>query len=304
MAGAARQDNDRSEAANLAAASVAAAASAATEPPGGLVDLRSAPQVRAGTFAWDGPDVVTGWHRHPYHQIEYALDGTAEVETRHGRYLLPPQQAIWIPAGLPHATTLRRLRSVAVFFEPSMIPGPVERARVLAAAPVVREMIAYAVRWPIARPGSDATADAYFEVLARLVDEWLDKETPLWLPTTTDPVLAAVMAHADDHLATVTAASACRAVGLSERTLRRRFPEVVGMTWRTYLLQCRLLRAMALLAEPDGARAGARSVLDVATAVGFDSPSAFTRAFRRHTGESPTAYRARAAAGDASGAGG
>jgi AraC-like DNA-binding protein/quercetin dioxygenase-like cupin family protein len=288
VAGAAREDNDRPEAANL----VQASSETHATPPGGLVDLRGAPQVRAGTFTWDGPDVSSGWHRHPYHQIEYALDGTAEVETHHGRYLLPPQQAIWIPAGLPHATTLRRLRSVAVFFEPAMIPGPVERARVLAAAPVVREMIAYAVRWPISRTGSDATADAYFEVLARLVDEWLDREAPLWLPTTADPVLAAVMAHTDEHLATVTAASVCRAVGLSERTLRRRFPEVVGMTWRAYLLQCRLLRAMALLAEPGGEP----SVLDVATAVGFDSPSAFTRAFRRRTGESPTAYRARARA--------
>jgi AraC-like DNA-binding protein len=272
MAVAAQGDNDRAGAASIDM----------TRGDGG---------VRAGTFAWDGPDVDSGWHSHPYHQIEYALDGTAEVETPDGRYLLPPQQAIWIPARLPHLTTLRRLRSVAVFFEPAMIAVPTTRARVLAAAPVVREMIAYATRWPIGRASSDATADTSFDVLANLVVEWLDKETPLWLPTTTDPLLKAVMAHTDEHLATVTAASVCRAVGLSERTLRRRFPEVVGMTWRAYLLQCRLLRAMTLLAE------GGASILDVATAVGFDSPSAFTRAFRRTTGESPSDYRTRAHAG-------
>jgi AraC-like DNA-binding protein len=252
-----------------------------------LIDLRTAPAVRAGTFAWDGPDVATGWHRHPYHQVEYALTGVAEVETPAGRYLLPPQQAIWIPAGLPHATTLSDVTSVAVFFDPSMLPGPADRARVLAAAPVVREMIAYAVRWPIERPASDAAADAFFEVLARLVLDWLEQETPLWLPATSDPVIRAVMAYSDDHLPTVTAASVCRAVGLSERTLRRRFPAVTGMTWRAYTLQSRLLRAMALLAQPG------TSILDVATAVGFDSPSAFTRAFQRWTGESPSAYRAR-----------
>jgi AraC-like DNA-binding protein len=273
MAVAARGDKDRPEADSVDA-----------------IDLRRpGATVRAGTFSWDGPDVVSGWHSHPYHQIEYALDGTAEVETPDGRYLLPPQQAIWIPAELPHFTTLRRLRSVAVFFEPAMIPVPAAKARVLAAAPVVREMIAHGVRWPISRATSDAAADAYFDVLAGLVVEWLDKETPLWLPTTTDPVLKAVMAYADEHLAAVTATNVCRAVGLSERTLRRRFPEVVGMTWRAYLLQCRVLRAMALLAEGEGD--GRSSILDVATAVGFDSPSAFTRAFRRTTGQSPTAYR-------------
>jgi AraC-like DNA-binding protein len=44
---------------------------------------------------------------------------------------------------------------------------------------------------------------------------------------------------------------------------------------------------MARLAEPGP------TVLDVAVAVGFDSPSAFTRAFRRYTGEAPSAYRHR-----------
>lgn len=253
----------------------------------GEVDLRTEPSVRAGTMAWDGPGVVTGWHRHPYHQVEYALQGVAEVETPVGRYLLPPQQAIWIPAGLPHSTRLFDVRSVSVFFDPSMLPGPADRARVLAAAPVIREMIAYGVRWPIGRPASDTTADSFFEVLARLVLDWLDHETPLWLPATTDPVIGAVMAHTDDHLPTVTAASVCRAVGLSERTLRRRFPAVAGMSWRAYTLQSRLLRAMALLSDRE------ITVLDVATAVGFDSPSAFTRAFQKATGEPPSAYRRR-----------
>jgi len=52
-------------------------------------------------------------------------------------------------------------------------------------------------------------------------------------------------------------------------------------------IESRLLRSMALLAEPGP------SVLDVATSVGFDSVSGFTRAFRRHTGETPSAYRRR-----------
>jgi AraC-like DNA-binding protein len=50
------------------------------------------------------------------------------------------------------------------------------------------------------------------------------------------------------------------------------------------------MRAMALLVEPS------RTVMDVATDVGFDSVSAFTRAFGRYTGETPTAYRRRVAA--------
>lgn len=257
----------------------------------GLVDMRGGTRVRAGTFPYDGPDAVTGWHSHDLHQIEYAFQGVVEVETGTAHHLLPPQQAVWIPAGLTHRTTLIRVRTVSVFFEPDMVPAVDGRARILAAEPVIREMILYGVRWPIGRATSDATADAFFEALARIAFEWLDNETPLSLPTTTDTDVAAVMAYTQAHLDRAAVADAARAVGWSERTLRRRFREITGMSWRSYLLQSRLLRAMALLAEPGP------SVLEVATTVGFDSVSAFSRAFARYGGETPSAYRTRVTTG-------
>jgi AraC-like DNA-binding protein len=197
---------------------------------------------------------------------------------------------VWIPAGLAHNTTLKRVRTVSVFLDPEMVPGADGRARILAAAPVIREMILYAVRWPIGRPASDPGADAFFEALAHLTRDWLDRETPLSLPTSNDPVVAAVMAYTNAHLDHVGARDVCRAVGVSERTLRRNFAAATGMTWRQYLLQSRLLRAMAALAEPEP------TVMDVATSVGFDSVSAFTRAFGRYCAETPTAYRRRVTA--------
>ncbi len=253
----------------------------------GLVDMRGGTPVRAGSFPYEGEDFVTGWHTHDLHQVEYAFRGVVEVETAAGRYLLPPQQAVWIPAGLTHCTTFRRVRTVSVFFDPAMLPAVDDRARILAAAPVIREMIVYAARWPITRPASDPLADAFFEALARLVLEWLDEELPLRLPTSDDPVVGAVMACTQANLDTVTAGSVAGAVGISERTLRRRFAALTGRSWREYVLESRLLRAMALLAEPGP------TVLDVATRVGFDSVSAFARAFRRATGETPRGYRRR-----------
>jgi AraC-like DNA-binding protein len=254
----------------------------------GAVDMRAGAPVRAGTFVYDGPDVTTGWHSHDMHQIEYAFEGVAEVETATTHHLLPPQQAVWIPAGLAHRTTLKRVRSGAVFFDPAMVPGAGDRVRILAATPLLREMILFATRWPIDRPTTDRVGDVYFEALAELVAEWLEHEAPLSLPTSTDPLVRAVMDYTNAHLDDVTVARVCAAVGVSERGLRRKFGSVTGLTWREYLLQSRLLRAMALLAEPG------RSVVDVSTAVGFESVSAFTRAFGRLTGETPTTYRRRA----------
>jgi AraC-like DNA-binding protein/quercetin dioxygenase-like cupin family protein len=255
-----------------------------------LVDMRGETEVAAGTYVYDGPDLVTGWHSHKLHQLEYAFQGTIEVETEAAHYLLPPQQAAWIPAGLAHSSILKGVRTVSVFFVPELVPDSGARARILAAAPVIREMILYGVRWPIKRAQSDPAADSFFTALAALVLEWLDHETPLCLPTTHDPLVRAVMEHTTANLPTVTAAEVCQAVGVSERSLRRAFPAATGMSWRQYLFESRLLRAMALLAEPGP------TILDVAHAVGFEG-SSFARAFARHSGETPSSYRRRVTRG-------
>ncbi|HVX09198.1 helix-turn-helix transcriptional regulator [Humibacter sp.] len=257
-----------------------------------FVDVRGGAPAQAGTFAFDRSDsdeIVTGWHHHDMHQVEYALRGTVEVETRTAHYLLPPQQAVWIPAGLEHCTTIRRVSTVSVFFAPELVPDAGDRARVLAAAPVVREMIVHAMRWPVWRTDPDPRADTFFLALAGLVSDWLDHETPLRLPTSSDPLIAAAMAYTREHLDDVTVVDVARAVGVSDRTLRRAFASTTGMSWRRYLLEARLLRAMALLSGVSPSP----TVLDVATEVGFESVSAFTRAFRAFVGEPPTAYRRR-----------
>jgi AraC-like DNA-binding protein len=254
----------------------------------GMVDMRTGGRPRAGTFTYQGDELVTTWHSHDLHQIEYALQGVVEVETDAAHYLLPPQQAAWIPAGLLHQTTIATtVLTVSVFFEPTMVPEGGGRARIVGVAPVVREMIIYGQRWPIERVESDARADAFFHVLGNLVSDALEDEVPLSLPASVEPVVAAAMAYTNDHLGSVSAASVSRAVGVSERTLRRLFRAELDMSWRTYVLQARLLRSMALLAEPGP------SVLRVATDVGFDSASAFSRAFLRYAGETPSAYRRR-----------
>jgi AraC-like DNA-binding protein/quercetin dioxygenase-like cupin family protein len=256
-----------------------------------LVEVRDGGVARAVTFLYEANERVSAWHHHDLHQIEYAIEGVAEVETAAGHHVLPPQQAIWIPAGLRHRTTLVHMRSLAVFFDPAMVTDHDDRARVIAVTPLLREMLVHAARWPIWRSGPDPVSEAFFDALALLVVEWLDDELPLCLPTSDDPVVADVMTYTQEHLATVTSAEVCAAVGLSERSLRRRFTQV-GMTWREYLGASRMLRAMAMLGDPR------RSVAAIAGDVGFESTSSFTRAFRAFAGESPTEYRARAVPDD------
>jgi AraC-like DNA-binding protein/quercetin dioxygenase-like cupin family protein len=252
-----------------------------------VVDVRRGGRALAGSHLYEGERLVTGWHWHDMHQIEYALSGMVEVETASAHYLLPPHQAAWIPAGLEHQATMNTaVRTVSVLFDPDLVPQAGNRARILAVSPLIRELMVYALRWPIERLDSDAVSDRFFATLGQLVSEALEHEAPLSLPTSANPVVSAAMAYTKEHLDSVTAAEVSRAVAVSERTLRRQF-RAAGLPWRTYLLRARLLRAMALLTVRS------ESVRDVATAVGFDSVSSFTRAFTQHCGENPTSYRRR-----------
>lgn len=259
-----------------------------------MIELRRGGQALAGSYLYEGDGLITGWHSHEVHQIEYAVAGVVEVETDCAHYLLPPQQAAWIPAGLEHQAVMNPdVKTVAVMFDPSMIAEPGDRARIIAVSPLIREMMIYALRWPIdRRPGSvhdERVSEGFFATLAHIVTDALDHEAPLSLPTSDHPIVATALAYTKEHLDSVTVADVSRAVAVSERTLRRLFSDTLGLSWRTYLLHARMLRAMALLAAPG------QSVQATSSAVGFDNLSSFTRSFTQFCGETPSAYRRRVA---------
>jgi AraC-like DNA-binding protein len=256
------------------------------------IDLRRGGRAPAGSYLYEGEGLITGWHFHDVHQIEYALHGVVEVETDAAHYLLPPQQAAWIPAGLEHQAVMNPdVKTVAVMFDSHLIPDGGDRARIIAVSPLIREMMIYGLRWPIDRgTGSardEAVSNNFFRTLAALVVEALDHEAPLSLPTSDHPIVAAALAYTKAHLDSVSADEVARAVSVSERTLRRLFSDTLGLSWRTYVLHARMLRAMALLAAPG------QSVQATSSAVGFDSLSSFTRCFTQFCGETPSAYRRR-----------
>jgi len=257
-----------------------------------VIELRRGGRALAGSYLYEGDGLITGWHSHEVHQIEYAVHGVVEVETDSAHYLLPPQQAAWIPVGLEHQAVMNPdVKTVAVMFDPQLIPDAGGRARIIAVSPLIREMMIYALRWPIDRGTGSAedekVSDGFFRTLADLVSEALDHEAPLSLPTSDHPIVAAALAYTKQHLDSVTADDVSRAVSVSERTLRRLFSGTLGLSWRTYLLHARMLRAMALLTAPG------QSVQATSSAVGFESLSSFTRCFTQFCGETPSAYRRR-----------
>lgn len=78
---------------------------------------------------------------------------------------------------------------------------------------------------------------------------------------------------------------------LSESEFSRCFKKENSVTFSEYLMHLRLRKARDLLAEP------AMQVKNVAFEVGFNDVSYFARAFRRHTGITPSDYQRNAGIG-------
>lgn len=78
-----------------------------------------------------------------------------------------------------------------------------------------------------------------------------------------------------------------REVGMSYSRFRHAFRKSAGLSPRQYQLQIRINQAKTLLADTD------LPVADVAEQVGFASIYYFSRLFRRKTGTTPRAFRAR-----------
>ena len=88
-----------------------------------------------------------------------------------------------------------------------------------------------------------------------------------------------------DELLKPTMDAIARDLGMSARSLRRRLREE-RVQYDELVREARTLRAKRILADPR------HSVQDAAYALGFGTPAAFSRAFKRWTGMAPSAYRA------------
>ena len=126
----------------------------------------------------------------------------------------------------------------------------------------------------------------FVEAIRRYIETLPPAETG-WLAGLRDPVVGqALAALHGEPAAAWTVESLARAVAVSRSVLADRFAEMVGQPPMQYLAMWRMQVASRRLLEGD-------AVSEVASAVGYESEAAFSRAFKKLVGAAPSAWRRR-----------
>lgn len=239
------------------------------------------PQVRTLSVAWA---VAYTWRDRTsdWGQILFASRGMLTVHTDTGLWVVPVHQAVWVPAGVRHSVEVAggvAMRSL--YLHTSLRVGLPGGCRVVEISPLLREILRRTLRLK--------TLDRRITVERHLLDVLLDELTivpvvplDLSMPRDVRGARAAALIRAQPA-ARHTLAEVARASAASARTLERVFRSETGLPFGVWRQRARLLRALQLLAEGD-------TVAEVASAVGYESTSAFVAAFRRALGTTPGRY--------------
>jgi AraC-like DNA-binding protein len=222
-------------------------------------------------------------------QLLFPSRGTLTVHTEAGLWVVPFHQAVWVPAGVRHDVEVAGgVAMRALYLRPAAFPARRGRlpevCRVVEISPLLREILRRVLRLRTL----DRRVVAERHLLAVLLDEiTVLPLAPLDLTMPRDPrgVRAAEWIRTEPA-ARHTLAEAARAAAASPRTLERLFRSETGLPFGVWRQRARLLRALQRLAEGE-------PVAAAASAVGYESTSAFVAAFRRALGTTPGKYFAR-----------
>lgn len=231
-------------------------------------------------------DYPPGWeiapHAHAKHQLIYAVRGVMVVHTDAGRWMVPPTRAIWMVAGMTHAIRcIGEVHMRSLFVMPGAAPRLLAQTQAVGISPLLRELVRAAVE--VRQPYAPHSRDG--RLMRLLLDELRALPVlPLHLSMPPDARLAPIcerLQRQPDDASTL--ADWAVHLGLDAKTIQRLFVRGTGMTFGQWRQQARLLRALELLATGE-------RIIDIALALGYESPSAFATMFKKQFGQTPSQF--------------
>jgi len=229
-------------------------------------------------------------HSHAWHQVVYAIKGVLTVVADGRSFAITPDRAVWIPAGTVHQVGSFLGAEFHGFW---LVDNPLDTlqspdkegvhdtARIFAVSPLLKALIVEA-----AGVCGEHDDEGYCARLYRLTLDQLHRSASLdaSLAWPHSPRLAKLCealyidptdARGPDQWG--------QELGMSGRTLARRFFAETGVPLRTWRRQLKIFRAIEMLENE-------MSITRIAFDLGYSSASAFVYAFRTEMQCSPLAY--------------
>ncbi len=221
-------------------------------------------------------------HSHARAQLVYGASGVMLVGTGQGRWVVPPDRAVWIPGGMVHDLRMMTAVSTVTIWvdRAASVPLPAD-CRVVGLSPLMRSLLIEAIDMP---PEYDRHSRDGL-VMSLILHE-LNRlpALPLCLPFPKHDALArrcrSFLQEPQPH-DTIDDWSA--ALNMSRRTFTRLFRKETGLSFSAWRQQACLFAAMPRLAAD-------QPITSIALDLGYDSPAAFTTMFKRLLGVPPSHY--------------
>ena len=228
--------------------------------------------------------VRLGTHMHREAQLVYAAKGTMQVTTPKGRWLVPPDRAVWVPARSEHAIdVLADIDMRTLYFDLAWLAREARSASLDAEFVVrVSRLLHDSIQALFDGRDEPDRADLLIRLAMLELHQAEDPTTFMPLPQEPRCRRAAELVLADptethdiDDLA--------REVGTSARTFSRLFLAETQLSFKSWCQRARIASAIERLSMQPGL-----SVKQLAADLGYASFPAFSHAFRQVTGKTPT----------------
>jgi len=241
--------------------------------------------MQAAAFQMSAPRVATpngpGVHRGVGGHLLFVSDGMVTVATGKTVWALWPQRALWVPTGTPYRVYDRG--SATILDLPLDSVGELPSAtRLVVVSPLFRELIIEEDR--LAADGREGLEQASIRhlLVSRLRSAPAQRKTGVRMPG--EPrlrrICEAIIADPSDNR---TIDDWACDVGMSRRTLTRRFREETGFSFSTWRRRARLQEAITRLEQ-------GQPITTIAFDIGYESPGSFSTIFRQTFGTTPSRF--------------
>jgi AraC-like DNA-binding protein len=220
------------------------------------------------------------WPPSPWPSLVYAEQGILRVIVGDTWHLLPSHRALWLYPGMVHAKrALGACRIRSLYFSPKlgldMEPVSLDVSQLL-----------HALILTACNEGPLVESDDRHRAMAELLVSEVRRSRweQVYVPLAREQGLREVMAKFADDPGSLE--DLTETMGVSRRTLERRFAREVRMSVGQWGARVRVMQGLRALEE-------GKTIVEAAVEAGYGSGSAFCSAFRRVYGVSPRAWRER-----------